>query len=89
MSQFNFVVQGLLKGVPEIGVEAAPTQDIAAKLTQAAEGWDEVSGTLASLANKEEFQVEDALWLCQMLQQKTAAMEGVMDLYTDYSRRVY
>ena len=89
VSQFNFVVQGLLKGVPEIGVEAAPTQDIAAKLTQAAEGWDEVSGTLASLANKEEFQVEDALWLCQMLQQKTAAMEGVMDLYTDYSRRVY
>ena len=87
--QFDFSVRALQTGRPELGLNAAPTPEISAKLADIIDGWDDISGKLNTLASTGVVSQEDVKQIGRALYQKMETMEKVTHLYTEYSRRVY
>ena len=87
--QFEFAVNALANGAPQLGLQAAPTPEIKAKLEKAISNWDDVSWKLLTLADAETLDHEEATKLCRVLYGKMAVMEKISHMYTEYSRRVY
>lgn len=89
VKQFDFSVRALQTGRPELGLNAAPTPEISAKLDAIIDDWGDIGGKLSALATSGAVSDDEAEEMTRALYQKMESMEKVTHLYTEYSRRVY
>lgn len=87
--QFNFAMTAMRNGMPEVGINPPPTEEIASLLEVAASDWDVVTGHLDAISatgNPGEAVTSE---LYEMLADKMHKMEEIAHLYAEFSKRVY
>lgn len=86
-AQFDLIARALHDGMPEVGIQPAPTDEIRIALEEVVEDWDTILTYLHPLTNGGNIGPEDVAYLAEALTEKMFRMEDIVVLYADYSRR--
>lgn len=85
--QFDLIARALHDGMPSLGIQAAPTDDIRIGLEDVIVDWDEVRSHLTDLINGGAGDAADIIWISEAMTKKMYKMEDIVLLYAEYSRR--
>lgn len=86
---FELSLTALTDGMPNLGVEAAPTPEIAAALSDVADDWRWISDTMAAIVAKQDVPEERRAELYSRLAAKLHRAERIAEMYQDYSKRIF
>ncbi|MCK0095797.1 type IV pili methyl-accepting chemotaxis transducer N-terminal domain-containing protein [Yoonia sp. F2084L] len=82
-------MDALINGLPSLGVQPAPTAEIAESLTAADEDWSIIRGLLDRVIAADDLSVEERTDLYHRLVVKVHKVEEIEEMYQDYSKRIY
>jgi hypothetical protein len=89
ISHFEASMDGLANGLPALGLQPAPTPEIATSLDEIAQDWSEIRGILDAVSAHAPTSMDDRTDLYHLLAVKLHKIEELEVLYQDYSKRVY
>lgn len=89
MSIYEGSLMALTNGMPSLGIIPPPTEEIAAKLAQIGDHWEEVHTQLEHVASGDEVSVEERFSLYHGLVEKLHKIDELEILYQDHSKRIY
>ena len=89
MSYYESSLEALTLGMPSMGIQPPPTEEIANKLAEIGDHWSEVHDQLVFIAEGNEFPVADREALYHDLIIKLHQIEELEVLYQDHSKRIF
>ncbi|MEL6838642.1 MAG: type IV pili methyl-accepting chemotaxis transducer N-terminal domain-containing protein [Pseudomonadota bacterium] len=88
-SQYDFAMQALQNGAPELGIKPPPTEEIALALQTVADDSALIREKMSSLFDDGTLTPDRAADLYTILADKMHKLEKIAHLYAEYSKRVY
>ncbi|MCK0095798.1 type IV pili methyl-accepting chemotaxis transducer N-terminal domain-containing protein [Yoonia sp. F2084L] len=89
MGIYEGSLMALTNGMPSLGIVPPPTQEIAAKLAEIGDHWEDVHMQLEHVATGDEISEEERFALYHGLVEKLHRIEELEVLYQDHSKRIY
>lgn len=89
MSQFNFAMDAMRNGAPNLGINPPPTPEIAAALEDIASDFEIIMAHLNTVVETQALDETSAAELYHLLGAKMYKIEDVAHMYGEYSKRIY
>lgn len=87
--RFDFAMNAMRNGMPEVGIKPPPTDEIASLLDEAASDWSIITGHLDVISTSDDPGDDVTTDLYELLAVKMHKMEEVAQLYTEFAKRDY